>query len=73
MIDPAKTFLGQIVAILPSLDEAATKLDRETGRRFSSFNLSNTDERAGHEPMVGARTPLDRAGSKHQFAKAALF
>ncbi len=46
MPDQTEGFLNQIVVMLPAFRAVEERLDRETGRRFSVFDLFRTDEPA---------------------------
>jgi hypothetical protein len=46
MPDQTEAFLHQIVVMLPAFRAVEERLDRETGRRFSVFDLFRTDEPA---------------------------
>jgi PD-(D/E)XK nuclease superfamily len=69
LIDLAKTFLGQIVAILPSLVGMKRQLDRETGRRFSAFNLFNTNEDATSRVLAFLFDPKEAHGQGDVFLR----
>lgn len=46
MRDATESLVNQVVAMLPALRAAEKRLDRETGRQFSVFDLFYTDEPA---------------------------
>jgi hypothetical protein len=65
----AKAFLGQIVAMLPSLDGMKRQLDRETGRRFSAFTLFNTTEDATSRVLGFLLDPKETHGQGDVFLR----
>jgi hypothetical protein len=69
VIDLAKNFLGQIVAMLPSLDGMKRQLDRETGRRFSAFNLFNMNEDATSRILAFLFDPHEAHGQRDVFLR----
>jgi PD-(D/E)XK nuclease superfamily len=69
LIEFAQAFLGQIVAMLPSLDAMKRQLDRETGRRFCAFNIFNTDEPATSRVLAFLFNPKETHGQGDLFLR----
>jgi hypothetical protein len=69
LIDLAKTFLGQIVAMRPYVEGVKRQLDRETGRRFSAFNLFNTNENATSRVLAFLLDPKESHGQDDVFLR----
>src|SRR4051794_17070235 len=69
MTEVPNAFLGQIVAMLPSLVGMKRQLDRETGHRFNAFNLFKTDEPATSRILTFLLDPKEAHGQGDVFLR----
>ena len=62
-------FLSLIVTMLPAFREIEKRLDRETGRRFNTFNLFATNENATSRILAFLLDPKDAHGQNDVFLR----
>jgi hypothetical protein len=69
MPDQTEGFLNQIVVMLPAFRAVEERLDRETGRRFSVFDLFTTDEPATSRLLDVLLNPMGAHGQSDLFLR----
>jgi len=69
MPDQIEGFLHQIVVMLPAFEAMENRLDRETGRRFSVFDLFGTDEPTTSGLLDGLLNPKGAHGQGGLFLR----
>jgi hypothetical protein len=69
MPDQTEGFLNQIVVMLPAFRAVEERLDRETGCRFSVFDLFRTDEPATSRLLDGLLDPKGAHGQGDLFLR----
>ena len=69
MPDQTESFLNQIVVMLPAFRTVEERLDRETGRRFSVFDLFRTDEPATSRMLDVLLNPKGAHGQSDIFLR----